>query len=133
GVRLIYNSRRQCRQGRLLKSSWFPFNAQEKESSRNIKDLLQLPDVVAGGELLKRFVAPPVPEVGAQHSLQGFRQPFPRYAAENLPADGLVFPETAADEDVIGIHAFAGDFCLGAEAADVSHVMLRAGVGATGE
>ena len=55
------------------------------------------------------------------------------HAGEDLPADLLVLAEAAADEDMVSVQTFAREFGFGAEAADVAHVMLGAGIRATGE
>ena len=54
-------------------------------------------------------------------------------ALEDLAAEGFVFGKAPADEDVVALFGFAGDFDGGAEEADVAHVMLSAGIGAAGE
>src|SRR5438477_620360 len=54
-------------------------------------------------------------------------------AVEDLTSDGFVLAETTADEDVITFHAFSSDFHFRAQQSDVTDVMLRAGVRATGK
>ena len=72
-------------------------------------------------------------QVTLEHFLQGRLEVVARDALEDLPPDGLSFPKAAADEDVIAVHRFAGDFDLRAEQPDVAHVVLRAGIRAAGE
>ena len=88
------------------------------------EDLLQEAEFMPGCELLEGFAVKAVLEPGAKYSFQGFGQFTRKHAAKDLTADCLIFSKTAADEDVIGIESLTGNFCFGAEAADVTHVML---------
>src|ERR1035441_2132407 len=85
---------------------------------------LQRVQIVARGELLKCLVVIAFFEIHAQHFLQRQRQFRRAHAGKNLPANRLVFAKAAADENMVAVLAAH----LRAEAADVAHVMLRAGI-----
>jgi hypothetical protein len=57
----------------------------------------------------------------------------PAKKAGALAPDGLMPAEAAADENVVGIDAFAAHFGFDAETADIAHVMLGTGVGTSRE
>src|SRR5690349_2417914 len=84
-------------------------------------------------EGLERFTALSLLQVRAQNPLQRGSKFVRADAGEDLAADFAVVAKTAADEDVIGINAFAVDACLGSEATEVANVMLRARVRAAGD
>ena len=90
------------------------------------EEFLQAAQIVAGGELLESFTALAVLEVGAEHGLNRARKFTGGHTREDLAAYGLVLPEAAADKDVIGVEGFSADFGFGAEAADVTDIMLGA-------
>ena len=71
--------------------------------------------------------------VTAQDFLECRLQLLDGNALEDLAAEGFVFGEAAADEDVVAFFGFAGDFDARAEEADVADVVLGAGVGAASE
>ena len=85
------------------------------------------------GELLKCLVALSVFEKRTQHRLQNLRKGGRGDAGEDLSAHSLIFPEAAADKNVITIHALAADLRVRGETADVTQVMLCARVRAAGD
>src|SRR5262245_18070990 len=90
-------------------------------------------EIVPSGERLEAYPALATPEKAAQHLFQERLETIEIDRVEDLPADRLVCPKTAADENVVTIHAFTAELRLRAEQADVAHVMLGAGVRAAGE
>src|ERR1041385_1773979 len=69
----------------------------------------------------------------SQHFVNGWLKLFERNPLEDLTPDRLVFSKTAANKHVISFEGFASDFYFRAEQPDVAHIMLGAGVRATGE
>ena len=88
---------------------------------------------MASGELLKGFGGLAMLHERADHSFERIWHFGGEDSGEDLTAYRLVFSEAAADEDVIGFETFAAEFGSCAEAADVAHVMLGAGMGAAGD
>ena len=70
-------------------------------------------------------------QITAQHLFEGWFQALEGHAAEQFAAHGLVLAEAAADVNVVAFAFVGAD--PGAQQADVAHVVLRAGVGASGE
>src|ERR1041385_8691741 len=105
----------------------------EIRSCFNRKYLLQAFHFLAVCKLSKAFAAVAVLQIDLQHSLKRARQISGFDSGENLSAHGLIFPKATADEYVVAIEAFATDFDPGAEAAYITHIMLRAGIRAAGQ
>src|SRR5258708_2493338 len=88
------------------------------------EDGLECVEVVAHGEFLERLARRPVTQITFQHFLECRLEVLERYAGEHLSSHGLVGAKAPADEHVITLAA--PHFC--AKQADVTHVMLRAGM-----
>src|SRR5215217_5216125 len=80
------------------------------------------------GEGEEGFARLAASEITLEHFFESCFQFAARDAVKNLPADRLVFAETASDEDVVPFNRFARDFYFGSEQSNVAHIMLRAGV-----
>src|ERR1051326_7820435 len=94
---------------------------------------LERVQIVPGGEGLEGFPVLTMAQVALEHLFQGRLEIAEGDALKDLTADGVPRAEPAPDEDVVAIDRFAGHFDLGAQQADVPHVVLGAGVRATGE
>jgi hypothetical protein len=93
------------------------------------KQLLQSPNFVPHGKLLKCFVTVAVVEVDLEEFFQSVGQFRRAYAGEDLTANGLMLSESTANKNVVGILAVG----LRSKAPNVAHVVLGARVGATGQ
>src|SRR4051812_31416445 len=84
-------------------------------------------------ELRERFTALAMKQVSGEHLLQRWLELLEGNSTEHLPAGSLILPKAATDEHVIALQRLARNFHLGAEQPDVAHIMLRAGIRATGK
>src|SRR5438552_7705293 len=83
--------------------------------------------------MLESLAAIAAAQVGPEHAFDCLGQFVCCHAGEELAADGLMLAKTATYEYMVGIDAFATDFGFGAEAPDITDVMLSAGIRAASE
>src|SRR6187401_3547207 len=74
-----------------------------------------------------------MPQVAAQYFLDQRCEFVVGDRVEDLSSDRLVFAESTTEEDVITVQRLARALGLGTEQANVTHVVLGAGIRATGE
>src|SRR5258708_778759 len=83
--------------------------------------------------MLERLAAVSAAQIAAENALDRLGQFVCCHAGEELAAYSLMLAKATTNENVVGINAFATDFCLGAEAPDIADVMLSAGIWAAGK